>query len=131
MARPRGAGMGGGRFRRIPRRHDARGVLKAATEPVVAERAKLNGVQCERIDSDQLRELEPAAAGIAALHVPETGIVNYRSVCHKLAQILRTDGVSIELDFELRGIKHLKDSLELTAENTMSWLLTVNSFVAT
>ena len=96
-------------------------IVVATSEPElsrlenIAERAKLNGVQCERIDSDQLRELEPAAAGIAALHVPETGIVNYRSVCHKIAQILRTDGVSIELDFELRGIKHLKDSLELTS----------------
>ena len=55
----------------------------------IAERASLNGVQCERINSDQLRELEPAAAGISALHVPETGIVNYRSVCDKMAEILR------------------------------------------
>ena len=40
----------------------------------------------ERIHSDQLRELEPAAAGLSALHVPETGIVNFRKVCEQMAR---------------------------------------------
>ncbi len=79
----------------------------------IAERASLNGVQCERINSDQLRELEPAAAGISALHVPETGIVNYRSVCEKMAEILVTGGASIELGFELIGIRNVGSGLEL------------------
>ncbi|MDB4500416.1 L-2-hydroxyglutarate oxidase [bacterium] len=79
----------------------------------IAERAKLNAVRCERINTDQLRELEPAAAGISALHVPETGIVNYRSVCRKMAQLLRENGASIELNFELAKITHLAGGLEL------------------
>ncbi len=79
----------------------------------IAERAGLNGVHCERINSDQLRELEPAAAGISALHVPETGIVNYRSVCQKMAQLLLAEGSRIELDFELVDIQHVGDGLEL------------------
>ncbi|MAI74380.1 MAG: L-2-hydroxyglutarate oxidase [Rhodopirellula sp.] len=79
----------------------------------IAERAKLNGVQCERINSDQLRELEPAAAGISALHVPETGIVNYRAVCRKLAQILISGGASIKLDFKLSGLQEIPGGLEL------------------
>ena len=79
----------------------------------IAERASLNGVQCERINSDQLRELEPAAAGISALHVPETGIVNYREVCMKMAEILVQGGASIELDFELAGIQNVGSGLEI------------------
>ncbi len=55
----------------------------------IAERAEANGVEFERINTDQLRELEPAAAGIAALHVPETGIVNYRRVCQEMARSLK------------------------------------------
>jgi L-2-hydroxyglutarate oxidase len=58
----------------------------------IAERATQNGVQFERIHSDRLRELEPNAAGIAALHVPETGIVDYRRVCETLAKQIRAAG---------------------------------------
>ena len=83
----------------------------------IAERAQLNGVQCERINSDELRELEPAAAGISALHVPETGIVNYRSVCQKMEAILRAGGASIELDFELTKIRHVSGGLELKGKS--------------
>src|SRR5262245_39796734 len=39
----------------------------------IRERALANGVACERIGPQRLRELEPHAAGLAALHVPETG----------------------------------------------------------
>lgn len=51
-------------------------------------RAFANGVECERIDSDRLRALEPAVAGIAALHVPETGIVDYRQVCLAMRKVI-------------------------------------------
>lgn len=50
------------------------------------ERGRANGVGCEKIGPERLRELEPHAAGIAALHVPETGIVDYVEVCERLAQ---------------------------------------------
>lgn len=55
----------------------------------IAERGRENGVQCELIDVDRLQELEPHAAGVRALHVPETGIVNFRRVCEKLAACVR------------------------------------------
>src|SRR6516162_1226765 len=42
------------------------------------ERGKANGLNCSMIDSGRLRELEPHAAGVRAIHVPETGIVDYR-----------------------------------------------------
>ncbi len=52
----------------------------------LAARARANGVRCEQIGPERLRELEPHAAGLAALHVPETGIVDYVEVCDRLAQ---------------------------------------------
>ena len=45
----------------------------------IYERGVANGVQCERISKERLHELEPHAAGVAAIHVPETGIVDFRS----------------------------------------------------
>jgi L-2-hydroxyglutarate oxidase len=49
-------------------------------------RAVANGVTIERIDPARLRELEPHAVGIAALHVPETGITDFGAVSATLAR---------------------------------------------
>jgi L-2-hydroxyglutarate oxidase len=61
------------------------------------ERARANGVELARIGPEELRELEPHAAGIAALHVPESGIVNYIGLCTALARLIRADGGVIQL----------------------------------
>src|SRR5262249_9140683 len=55
----------------------------------IHERGRANGVWCERIGQERLHELEPHAAGVAALHVPETGIVDYKQVCERLAERVR------------------------------------------
>lgn len=59
------------------------------------ERAVANGVRCERISPERLREIEPHAAGVDALHVPETGIVDYRRVCERLAARIAERGGSV------------------------------------
>jgi L-2-hydroxyglutarate oxidase len=51
----------------------------------IYERGQANGVRCEMIEPNRLAELEPYAAGLRAIHVPETGIVNYKQVCARLA----------------------------------------------
>jgi len=58
----------------------------------IQERGEANGVECERIGVERLRELEPHAAGIAALHVPEAGIVDYPAVCVRLVELIREGG---------------------------------------
>jgi L-2-hydroxyglutarate oxidase len=56
------------------------------------ERAVANGVDGERIGPGRLRELEPHAAGIAAIHVRETGIVDFGLVASRLARIVAERG---------------------------------------
>jgi L-2-hydroxyglutarate oxidase LhgO len=68
---------------------DAEELPRLAT---LQERARANGVACERIGPERLREIEPHAAGLAALHVPETGIVDYRAVGEKLSALILRDG---------------------------------------
>jgi len=58
----------------------------------IYERGQANGVRCEIIDADRLRELEPHVAGIRAIHVPEAGIVNYRAVCLRLVELIEAAG---------------------------------------
>jgi L-2-hydroxyglutarate oxidase LhgO len=52
--------------------------------------AQANGVRVELIGSERLAEIEPHATGVAALFVPDAGIVDYRAVC----RALRTEATS-------------------------------------
>jgi L-2-hydroxyglutarate oxidase len=61
-----------------------------------------NGVRTEMIDRARLRELEPYAEGVAALHVLDTGIVDYRDVCCALADEIERAGVAIRLGCAVR-----------------------------
>jgi (S)-2-hydroxyglutarate dehydrogenase len=59
----------------------------------IYERGQENGVRCALIDQEHLQEIEPHTAGIKAIHVPESGIVNYPQVCERLAvRIQERDG---------------------------------------
>jgi 2-hydroxyglutarate dehydrogenase len=56
-------------------------------------RGRANGVPgLRRIGADELRELEPHAAGIEALHSPQTGIVDFGGVARALAGQVEAGG---------------------------------------
>ncbi len=71
----------------------------------ILERGRQNGVTCELIDRDRLHEIEPHAAGVAAIHVPEAGIVDYRAVCLRLAELVKERGGEILTNAQVRGIR--------------------------
>ena len=77
----------------------------------IHERGRANGVRCERIDAGRLKELEPHVAGVAALHVPETGIVDYKAVCERLARRVREAGGAVWLNARVTGLKRLPHSV--------------------
>ena len=83
----------------------------------IADRATENGVAFERLNSDQLRELEPNAAGIAGLHVPETGIVDYSSVCRRLADEITKAGGHLSLGTKVVAINASPTSISVTGQN--------------
>jgi L-2-hydroxyglutarate oxidase len=70
----------------LPRLHD----LEA--------RGRENGLSgLRRLPPAELREIEPFAAGIAALHVPQTGITDYGRVTEALGEELRGAGGDVRL----------------------------------
>lgn len=77
----------------------------------IQQRGMENGVSCRRIDVHEIRELEPHAAGVAALHVPESGIVDYPAVCQRLADLLRDAGHIVALGQEVVGIDRGQQSI--------------------
>lgn len=77
--------------------HDVCGKLIVAAEESeipqlhsLYERGQQNGLQGLRIlRPEQMKEIEPHVAGVAAIHVPEEGIADYPAVCIALSQQVR------------------------------------------
>jgi L-2-hydroxyglutarate oxidase len=70
------------------------------------ERAGANGVPgVIRIGPEQLRELEPHAAGLAALHSPETAIVDYKQVSRAMRADAEDVGVTFQMSSAVTAIK--------------------------
>ena len=60
------------------------------------ERGTANGaVGLSVIGPERLRELEPHARGVAALHVPSAGIVDFAAVARAVAEVVRRRGGAI------------------------------------
>jgi L-2-hydroxyglutarate oxidase LhgO len=79
----------------------ATNAAEAARLDELTSRARLNGVDVERIGSERLGELEPEARGLAALHVKSTGIVDFREVCAALSRRILALGGTILTGTEL------------------------------
>jgi L-2-hydroxyglutarate oxidase len=89
--------------------HEICGKVIVATEEeelprlaALEERAVQNGLAgVKRLDPAGLREIEPGATGLAALHVPQTGIIDYVSVSARLADRIRALGGEIRTNERL------------------------------
>jgi L-2-hydroxyglutarate oxidase len=68
-----------------------------------------NGVRCERIGPERLREIEPHSAGIAAVHVPDAGITDFAQVARRLAEIVVRSGGQIVTGARATAIRHGTD----------------------
>ena len=96
-------------------------VIVATTEAELSrlatlyERGTANGVAgLALIDRDRLREIEPHAAAIRAIHSPSTSIVDYGEVARALARELLTRGVVIRTGARVSGIAATGEGFDLT-----------------
>jgi L-2-hydroxyglutarate oxidase LhgO len=72
----------------------------------IERRATANGVPgLRRLSADELREVEPQAAGRAALHSPRTAIVDFRAVARAMAEELGQKGHEVRLGFEVTALR--------------------------
>jgi (S)-2-hydroxyglutarate dehydrogenase len=78
------------------------------------ERGTANGVPgLAVIDAARLRELEPHAAALRAIHSPTTAIVDFKQVAAALATELKTRGVAIETGAKVVAITRHPEGFEL------------------
>jgi len=100
--------------------HSVCGKVVIATQeeelPRLAEllrRGRENGVpDLKEIGPQELKKLEPHCAGIRALHVPGTAIVDYGAVARKYAELIRELGGRIETDTRVMRMRQ-SDSEQL------------------
>lgn len=83
----------------------------------IQERGEGAGVACERIGPERLKELEPAVAGVAALHVPEAGIVDYGQVCRTLVRVIRELGGRVILDQQVTSLQPGHDQVTVRTQD--------------
>ena len=79
-------------------------------------RGQANGVKCELIGPERLREIEPHTAGIKAIHVPEAGIIDFVEVCERLSERILEKEAEIRKNTRVIGLKRISN--ELIVETT-------------
>ncbi len=83
----------------------------------IQQRGQANGVECRRIDAYELKQIEPHSAGVAALAVPETGIVDYIAASKQLAIEIESAGGSVKLGSRLRKVTTQNDRLTVQLDS--------------
>ncbi|MEP3348758.1 MAG: L-2-hydroxyglutarate oxidase [Marinomonas sp.] len=78
------------------------------------ERCQENNLEVHKLDQTQLKEREPNVKGLGALFVPSTGIVNYREICQKLAEIFIQKGGEIQLSSQVVGLVETHEQVIIT-----------------
>jgi L-2-hydroxyglutarate oxidase len=71
------------------------------------ERGTANGLDGLRwLDPGEMREIEPHVGGVAGLHVPQEGIVDYPAVCNALVERLAEHGTRVVTGARVERLRH-------------------------
>jgi (S)-2-hydroxyglutarate dehydrogenase len=97
--------------------HEICGKLVVAVTPdeiprldELLRRGEANGLQgLRKIEGDEIRKIEPNVNAIAAAHVPEEGIVDYRQVCDRMAEIIQERGGQIITNAKVIRLNRVND----------------------
>ncbi|MBM7518244.1 L-2-hydroxyglutarate oxidase [Nocardioides nitrophenolicus] len=103
--------------------YDECGKLVVAVDPdelprfeALARTARDNGVPgLRRLDGAALREVEPHAAGLVALHSPRTAITDYVAVAEALAREIVAAGGSVRLGAEVTDVARVPGGVSVRA----------------
>ncbi|MDB9536858.1 L-2-hydroxyglutarate oxidase [Dolichospermum planctonicum CS-1226] len=63
-----------------------------------------NGIPVKRISPEEVKEIEPHVSCVGGIQVFSTGIVNYKQVCLKYAELIRNQGGDLRLNTQVLKI---------------------------
>jgi L-2-hydroxyglutarate oxidase len=91
--------------------HDLCGKVIVATESQelprlenLYKRGLDNGIAVQRISPEEVKEIEPHVSCVGGIRVLPTGIVNYKQVCLKYAEIIQKQGGDLRLNTKVKQI---------------------------
>ncbi|ASN19120.1 L-2-hydroxyglutarate oxidase [Arthrobacter sp. YN] len=91
---------------------------ESARLDTIFARATANGVPGVRmLSGGQIREVEPNAVGLSALHSPETAIVDYTAITEALADDVRAMGGTIRLGQEVLALEQQASGVVVTTKD--------------
>jgi len=114
--------------------HEVCGKVIVATEehelPLLEnlyQRGLQNGIQVARITAEEVREIEPHVSCLAGVRVFSTGIADYKRVCQKYAEIVRSQGGELYLSTKVERLVDRPNSKVVeTTNGTFEARLVVN-----
>ena len=77
------------------------------------QRGLANEIPVEKLTQEQVREIEPHVSCLAGIWVKSTGIVDYRQVCQKYAEIAAERGVKLFNNTRVVKIQEIKEGYAL------------------
>ncbi|GAA1263769.1 hydroxyglutarate oxidase [Planotetraspora silvatica] len=82
----------------------------------IADRARENQVPgIAEVDALGLREIEPDAVGVGAVHSPHTAITDFPAIARRLAADVTDTGGTVRLSHPVRGIRETSRGVEVVA----------------
>ncbi|MFF0079072.1 L-2-hydroxyglutarate oxidase [Streptomyces canus] len=80
------------------------------------ERARNNHVpELRKVSKEEIREIEPHAGGIAALHSPRTAITDYPAIAREFAKDIGDSGGEVRLGFPVTSITNVPNGIEVAS----------------
>jgi L-2-hydroxyglutarate oxidase len=80
------------------------------------ERARNNHVpDLRKISKEEIRELEPNAGGVAALHSPRTAITDYPAIARAFAKDVTDSGGEVRLGFPVTSLTDVPNGIEVAS----------------
>ncbi|MFD6280006.1 L-2-hydroxyglutarate oxidase [Streptomyces sp. NPDC060209] len=80
------------------------------------ERARNNHVpDLRKISREEIREIEPNAGGVAALHSPRTAITDYPAIARQFAADIESSGGEVKLGFPVSSLTDVPDGIEVAS----------------
>ncbi|OLO36987.1 hydroxyglutarate oxidase [Alkalihalophilus pseudofirmus] len=91
------------------------------------QRGLQNELNINKISAGQLKEIEPHVNGVAAIHVPMAGIVNYKQISEKFAELMVASGGELRLNTFVENIVESDDDVVIeTTKGTFHSKLLIN-----
>jgi L-2-hydroxyglutarate oxidase len=83
------------------------------------DRGRENGLEgLEMLDKARLKEIEPHLTGVQGIRVPQTGIINYKNVCAKLADKITAAGGEIHLNTLVKSIEETSEGVQIVTNKS-------------